>query len=82
MIKAQISYIVLFLLFFGSCSSEKSGWDAYLYSADVLKAQETITEDLLTNHIAILSSDEFEGRKPATKGGRKTVEYLVNEFKK
>ena len=42
MIKAQISYIILFLLFFTSCSSEKSGWDQYLYSADVLKAQETI----------------------------------------
>ena len=82
MIKPQISYIVLFLLFFSSCSSEKSGWDAYLYSPDALNAQETITEDLLSNHIAILSSDEFEGRKPATKGGRKTIEYLVNEFKK
>ena len=35
MIKAQISYIILFLLFFTSCSSEKSGWDQYLYSADV-----------------------------------------------
>ena len=82
MIKAQISYIILFLLFFTSCSSEKSGWDQYLYSADVLKAQETIAEDLLSNHIAILASDEFEGRKPATRGGRKTVEYLVNEFEK
>lgn len=32
-------------------------------------------------HIATLSSDEFEGRKPGTAGERKTVEYLVNEFK-
>ena len=82
MIKDQINYIILFLLFFASCSSKKSGWDQYLYSADVLKAQETIAEDLLSNHIAILSSDEFEGRKPATKGGRKTIEYLINEFEK
>ena len=55
MIKAQISYIILFLLFFASCSLEKSGWDQYLYSADVLKAQETIAEVLLSNQIAILA---------------------------
>jgi Zn-dependent M28 family amino/carboxypeptidase len=33
-------------------------------------------------HIATLSSDEFEGRKPGTAGERKTVDYLVAEFKK
>jgi Zn-dependent M28 family amino/carboxypeptidase len=33
-------------------------------------------------HIATLASDEFEGRKPGTAGERKTVDYLVSEFKK
>ena len=33
-------------------------------------------------HIVTLASDEFEGRKPGTAGERKTVEYLVSEFKK
>ena len=33
-------------------------------------------------HIVALSSDEFEGRKPGTAGERKTVDYLVGEFKK
>jgi Zn-dependent M28 family amino/carboxypeptidase len=33
-------------------------------------------------HIVTLSSDEFEGRKPGTAGERKTVDYLVAEFKK
>ena len=33
-------------------------------------------------HIATLASDEFEGRKPGTAGERKTVDYLVAEFKK
>jgi Zn-dependent M28 family amino/carboxypeptidase len=33
-------------------------------------------------HLATLSSDEFEGRKPGTAGERKTVDYLINEFKK
>ena len=33
-------------------------------------------------HIVTLASDAFEGRKPGTAGERKTVEYLVAEFKK
>lgn len=33
-------------------------------------------------HIATLSSDEFEGRKPGTAGERKTVQYLIDEFKR
>ncbi|MBM4232983.1 MAG: M28 family peptidase [Gammaproteobacteria bacterium] len=33
-------------------------------------------------HIVALASDEFEGRKPGTAGERKTVDYLISEFKK
>lgn len=33
-------------------------------------------------HIVTMSSDEFEGRKPGTAGERKTIDYLVGEFKK
>jgi len=33
-------------------------------------------------HVNILASDEFEGRAPATPGGKKTVAYLEKEFKK
>ena len=33
-------------------------------------------------HIVTLSSDAFEGRKPGTAGERKTVDYLIAEFKK
>lgn len=32
-------------------------------------------------HLATLSSDEFEGRKPFSAGETKTVNYLVNAFK-
>ena len=32
-------------------------------------------------HVNILASDEFEGRAPSTPGGRKTVEYLEQQFK-
>jgi Zn-dependent M28 family amino/carboxypeptidase len=32
-------------------------------------------------HLATLASDEFEGRKPGTAGERKTVDYLVSQFR-
>jgi hypothetical protein len=36
----------------------------------------------LLRHVRTLASDEFEGRAPATRGERLTVEYLVGEFKR
>ena len=33
-------------------------------------------------HIAVLASDEFEGRKPGQPGERKTLDYLQAEFKR
>ena len=41
-----------------------------------------ISAEEYARHIAALAADEFEGRKPGTAGERKTVEYLVAEFKK
>jgi Zn-dependent M28 family amino/carboxypeptidase len=39
------------------------------------------SEDLL-RHIKVLSSDEFEGRGPGTRGEDFSVNYLVDQFKK
>jgi hypothetical protein len=36
----------------------------------------------LETNIKTLSSDAFEGRAPATPGGRKTVEYIESEFER
>ena len=41
----------------------------------------SINEPLLRQRIATLASDEFEGRAPATSGGTKTRNYLVQEMK-
>jgi len=38
-------------------------------------------EEILHKHIAVLASDEFEGRAPATPGEEKTINYLEAEFK-
>ena len=33
------------------------------------------------NELKTLASDEFQGRKPGTPGGKMTQEYLINSFK-
>jgi Zn-dependent M28 family amino/carboxypeptidase len=45
-------------------------------------ALDTITADDLTAEVLTLSSDEFEGRAPASQGEEKTVEYLKAEFER
>lgn len=43
---------------------------------------EAITSTQVANHIRILGSDEFQGRKPNTEGEEMTVRYISEEFKK
>jgi len=40
-----------------------------------------IDEARLMEHVKVLSSDAFEGRAPATPGEKKTVDYLIAQFK-
>src|SRR5438309_2639703 len=40
-----------------------------------------INTDAVLAHTKVLSSDEFQGRAPGTKGEELTVKYLVDEFK-
>ncbi len=37
--------------------------------------------DVYREHVKTLASDEFEGRGPLSKGEKKTVEYLIAEYK-
>lgn len=45
-------------------------------------AVNSINKEGLDKHISVLASDEFMGRKPATPGEVKTINYLKNEFEK
>jgi len=49
-------------------------------SADLDVAEQSITETSLLNHIEVLSSDDFEGRAPATRGEDLTVDYLIGQL--
>jgi Zn-dependent M28 family amino/carboxypeptidase len=41
-----------------------------------------IDETVFREHVRVLASDDFEGRKPGTPGEEKTVAYLVAQFRK
>jgi hypothetical protein len=51
-------------------------------TASVPTPNDGITPALLAQHIKVLASDEFEGRRPFTKGEDKATAYLASEFKK
>lgn len=40
-----------------------------------------ISPERMLQHVKVLASDEFEGRAPGSAGEKKTVEYLVSQFK-
>jgi Zn-dependent M28 family amino/carboxypeptidase len=45
-------------------------------------AAQVITADGLMSHIRTLSSDEFEGRAPGSRGEELTTGYIIDQFKK
>ena len=44
-------------------------------------ALDAITPDGLLAHIKMLSSDEFEGRAPGSKGEELSIKYISDQFK-
>ena len=60
-------------------SSESAEADVSVTVDEVTLAP--VSEENLRARIATLASDEFEGRAPATPGGMKTREWLINEMK-
>ena len=71
-------YLILIIitalaLFFFCCKKEEKSIEAALASIDA---------DEFLKDVKILSSDEFEGRAPASKGEEKTIHFLQEEFRK
>lgn len=76
MIKKPIFFLLiisLFMFVYLSCSSKEHDIEAAVASLDT---------DELAHDVQILSSDEFEGRFPASLGEEKTIEFLKKEFEK
>jgi hypothetical protein len=56
---------------------------AALICASPLEAaarRDVVLEAVLLNHIKVLASDEFDGRRPGTEGEAKTLRYIGREF--
>ena len=67
---------VILAFFFGSCQMQKSA------PAELKPALESISAQRILEHIKKLSSDEFEGRAPGSKGEDLTVQYVTEQFQK
>jgi len=48
---------------------------------DVSQAMREVTTDRLLSHISVLADDSLEGRRPASLGEQKTIDYLVAQYK-
>jgi len=70
--------LFLFVCALGACHSSASRSDS---ASALAPALASLSADDLVAHMRVLSSDAFEGRGPGTEGDKKTVEYLVSQFK-
>ncbi|HEY4086768.1 MAG TPA: M28 family metallopeptidase [Bryobacteraceae bacterium] len=73
--KVVLILAAILLIALASCT-------AFDPQARLQNAMNAISADSLLTEIKTLSSDSFEGRKPGTEGGRKSVEYMEDQFKK
>ncbi|MBM4169965.1 MAG: M28 family peptidase [Ignavibacteria bacterium] len=48
---------------------------------DVQQAMREVSTDRLMSHIAVLADDSLEGRRPASRGEARTINYLVDQYK-
>jgi Zn-dependent M28 family amino/carboxypeptidase len=78
-----IALLIFFFPFFfplGACGGNPERATARSTGTDLQPALQSITAADLLRHIEVLSSDEFEGRAPGTRGDELTVDYLTREF--
>lgn len=70
-----------FLIIATSCNTKKNVENTTIDMVDSI-AIKAIDAEGFAQRIEVLSSDEFEGRKPFTAGEEKTIAYLKTEFEK
>lgn len=84
MIMRHIAALLLPTLLLTACSEEPQTMPAEpsrpVATSETEISPTAVIEALLHEHIAVLASDEFEGRAPATPGEEKTIAYLQQAF--
>jgi Zn-dependent M28 family amino/carboxypeptidase len=53
---------------------------SFIFCSNIF-AQNIVNKDSLINEIKVLSSDEFQGRRPFTLGEKKTIAYLKHQYR-
>jgi len=76
--KKQIIIGLALATVLSSCGRGKQGYDPDSLDSTALAA---ISQDSYEAHVATLASDEYQGRKPFTKGDTLTVSYIEQQFK-
>lgn len=76
--KKQLSILALGALSLAACQTKENS-SGIAADSTAIKA---INDTAFSKHIAVLASDDFEGRKPFTEGETKTINYLKGEFEK
>ena len=71
MIRIAPAFILTSILLLTGCSGSMSDE----------KPEPGITDESLLSHIEVISSDDFEGRAPASRGEDLTVEYIVENLR-
>jgi Zn-dependent M28 family amino/carboxypeptidase len=66
------TFVLLPLIFAAACTQDPQ--------AALQPALDSISADSLLSEIKVLSSDEYEGRKPASPGEAKTIAYMQQQF--
>jgi len=69
------------ILLFG-CDSPSATENLTNLPASILKAGDSIKENYIEQVAKEISSDEFEGRGPGTRGDEKTQDYLIEQLEK
>lgn len=77
----RISLLLLaFSITLYGCSESTSPDNSSSEQASVSQDNSVDIEAALHEHVAVLASDEYEGRAPATPGEEKTINYLRDNF--
>jgi Zn-dependent M28 family amino/carboxypeptidase len=78
---AILATAIALLALMAGCSSEPETTKRSAATDDLKPGLDSITASEVMDHTMVLSSDEFEGRAPGTKGEELTVQYLVSRFR-
>mgnify|MGYP003625772085 FL=1 len=79
--RIQLAAIPLLSATLFACGVNNDKDNTYNAQSDFTLAYQSITDATLKAHTKTLSSDEFEGRSPTSKGEKITLDYLVSNFK-